>query len=151
MKKIYILLIVLCLLMCNNTIVYAYADNDTKSDLIVADSIVEKSIINYEQVVEDNWESLWKNKHIKSTFSLDDENSEIVETCTLDDNVIFVNDNSEKLSAKTVLYALGSSGSKKETDYDSVYTIKGYVTIYYTTVDVAGTTCRRLTKVSGGI
>lgn len=31
---------------------------------------------------------------------------------------------------------------------NSVYTIKGYVTIYYTTVDVAGTTCRRLTKVS---
>lgn len=150
-KRIYILLMVAYLLIHHNMMpVYAYATDEQKNDSMVPNRIVENSMINYEEDVEENWDLLWKNEHKKTTSSFCNDGDNIVETCTLDEEIIFVNDDFVELSAKTVLYAAGTSGSKQEIDYDSVYTIKGYVTIYYTTVDVAGTTCRRLTKVSGG-
>ena len=147
-KVLMVILVVMCCVLNNNVFVYAQSNNVAQQENCQLDKNTKILSENYEKKIKQDWKYLWKEKDAKIEYS--EEKNAYFATYSLEEKRLGVNDVDEEITAKTVLYAVASSGSKQEIDYDSVYTIKGYVTIYYTNLVIEGTSCQRLTKVAGG-
>lgn len=125
----------------------------------------EKAIQKNEKYIESNINSLLKNAKQSRVYTgkkakLEDNNGNVYEVSLYDideEKLYDDNGNSLNISAQTYAYdfsdatikSIGTGNTYKEM-WDSTYSVKGYITIYYTYDLVNNTYAYILTQVSGG-